>query len=204
MRLADRQDGGSRLAAMPGPVKTTLVAGLCTVALAGCGGSDGTIPSQDSDQLLSLLDALRSDVENSRCDLVAGHAQELASAVDSLPESVDPEVRKGVSQATAQIVELSQDPDQCASTTGASGPAEATSTSTTEPETTSTTTTTTEEATSTDETTSEETTTDEQPTDETTTDEQPPPDQGNGEGNQGNGLGNGGPASGGITGGKRP
>ncbi len=106
----------------------------------------------NADQLLNQLDALQTDLETGRCDFVAGHAQEVRAAATELPATVDPEVKQGVLEATDQIVELSQDPDQCSSSSGATGETDSTSTDTstaeeptTAPTTTSTETTTAEE-----------------------------------------------------------
>jgi hypothetical protein len=163
------QKRASRLAAMPRKLRKTLLACALAATIAGCGSDDGTIPSNDADQLLTQLDAIQSDIESGDCELAHSHAVQLAEAVGQLPSDVDPKVREGLTEASTHVVELSGDPAQCEQTTGATGETGATSTTTEE-------TTTTEEPT---------TTTDEEPT---TTTEQ---DQGQDEGNQGNGTSQG-------------
>jgi len=205
MTLPERPEPTSRLAAMRGRAKTTLAAFACAAiaaAGAGCGGGDdsgGTIPPGNADQLLNQLDALQTDLETGRCDFVAGHAEEVRAAATQLPATVDPEVKQGVLEATDQIVELSQDPDQCSSSSGATGETDSTSTdtSTAEEPTTAPTTTSTETTTAEEEPTQPE---GEQGSDQGGQTETPP--QGGGE-PQGGGQDEGGgeAPSGGIAGG---
>jgi hypothetical protein len=160
---AGGRHGASRLAAMPGRLRNTLLASLLALALAGCGsGDEGTIPPDKSETLISLTQAVQSDVANGDCDAARQHANELADQVRALPTPVEPDVRDALEKAAANLVEQTQDTDQCKSTTGASGP---TGTEpTTEPSTT--------EPTTTETTTEKETTTEEEPaTEETTTTE---------------------------------
>jgi hypothetical protein len=186
---------------MPGRLRTIVLACALATALAGCGsGGDGTIPKQDADNLVSLLDGIESDLAAHDCDLIPQHVNAFAEQVNSLPPEVDDEVQKGLIQGADRLVELSKQPEQCQDVSGASG-----ATSTTE----ETTTTTTEP---------EETTTTTEPEETTTTttqpeEESPPANGGNeqggngngpplevpGEGNPGGGRG-GGSDSGGLTG----
>ncbi len=193
----------SRLAAMRGTLRNSLLMCAFALALAGCGSDDGTIPPGDADNLLNQIDAVRDAVQEGDCDLAQSHAEELISQVDELPNDVDPEVAGALTKAAANLDDLAANPDQCTET-GASGipgaqPTETTDTTeTVEPETTTT----------------ETTTTDEEPPEEETTTIEPPPDDepqedpgqqpptGN-QGGQGGGAGGGGaPPSGGVEGGK--
>jgi hypothetical protein len=166
------------------------------VALTGCGsGDEGTIPQDSANDLLTTLDGIESSLGSGDCSLIPGLVNNFVEQVNALPAEVDDEVERGLTQAAANLVELSQDPGQCEEVTGASGEDEVETTpTTTEPETSTTTT--------------------ETETDTTTTDEeQPPPDQdeggdegtppaelpGGGEGGGGSG-GRGGSDSGGLTG----
>ena len=158
-----------RLAAMRGRTPKTLLACVLAIAIAGCGGNDeGTIPSDQADQLLTQLDAMQNDIETGNCALIDDHAKSFAIRVSQLPEDVDPEVRKGLTEASAQVVDLSDEPGQCETVTGASGPEGAE-----------------EETTTTEE---EPTTTEEETTTTTTTDEEEPTEpeesQGQPEGNE--------------------
>ena len=147
---------------MPARLRIMVLACALPATLAGCGGGDdGTIPSGQSDELLRQLDAIQNDIQTGNCDLVDDHAQAFAAAVSALPDDVDPKVRQGLTEASTQVVELSQQPDQCETTTGATGPEGVEETTTTEETTTE------DEPTS----TTEETTT-------TEPDEEAPPDDG--------------------------
>jgi hypothetical protein len=167
-------------------------------ALTGCGsGDEGTIPQDSANDLLTTLDGIESSLGSGDCTLIPGLVNNFVEQVNALPSEVDDEVERGLTQAAANLVELSQDPGQCEPVTGQGG---------VEPEATSTEAET--QTTTTDTETETDTTTDEQ-----TDEEQPPPDQdeggdegtppaelpGGGEGGGGDG-GRGGSDSGGLTG----
>jgi hypothetical protein len=138
---------------MPGRLRNTLLAGALAIAIGGCGGDDeGSIPNDDSAELLRLVDSIESETQNGNCELAQQQALEFSARVDALPQDVDPEVRQGLDEASQQIEDLTQDPTECA-VTGATDPSEVETTTEEEPE----------------------TTTDEEP--ETTTDEEPPPEE---------------------------
>jgi hypothetical protein len=193
MRRRVPQRAVSRLAAMPGRAQITLLACLCAAAIAGCGSDEeGTIPSQNSEQLISLLDAIERDVASGDCELAQDHAQEFVAGVNLLPADVDREVKGGLQEAAGRLAQLSTDTSQC-ETTGASGPEGVEPVEpTTEPAVTDTTSTT--------------TTGDEQPPPEDTGDDsgqgppQTPPGQGGTPPGQQNTGGDDGPTSGGIGG----
>jgi hypothetical protein len=146
-----------RLAAMRR--KTSLLACIAALAIAGCGSSDGgTIPPDDANNLLNQLEAVQSDVRAGDCENAQQHAQEFVAGVNALPSDVDHDVASELTKAADNLRGLTEDPRQCAS--GASGEEGAQTTETTDttetdttaaPTTTPTTTTTTEEATTTDE-----------------------------------------------------
>lgn len=189
---AGRRGRVSRLAAMPGRLRTSLLAGACALALAGCGSGDGgTIPQGDSDVLISLTQDVQNDVANGDCEAAREHANELADRVRALPKQVEPEVRNALEGAAANLVEQTQQASQCQQATGASGPtgAEATTAPTTE-----TTPTTTEEST-------EPTTTEEETTTTTTTTEESGPGNSQGQGPTTTPPGQGGEAPGQAEGG---
>jgi hypothetical protein len=187
-----------RLAAMPGRLRTTLLTCALAAAVGGCGsGNDGTIPKQDADNLVSVLDGIESDLAAHDCALIPQHVSAFADQVNALPQEVDDEVEKGLIQGADQLIELSKEPGQCEDVSGVSG---ATST---EPDTT---TTESVESSTTSSTTSTSTT--------TQSDEESPPEQNGGNqdngplevpgGGEGGGGGrSGGNASGGLEGGKR-
>jgi hypothetical protein len=159
---------------MAGRTRISLLVCLFAFGLAGCGSNDGTIPSEQAGDMLALLDALQSDVQDGQCDHVTGTAQEFSSRVQNLPSDVDSDVRNALTKAAAHLDELAAAPSACTPVeTGATGPSDVETT----PDTT-----TTEETTP---TTTEETTT------TTTTDEEAPTEPDNN--GSGNGSGNGEP-----------
>ena len=192
---------GNRLAAMPGRLRIPVLA--CTLALAlllvGCGsGEGGTIPSEDADNLVRLLDAIENDLASQNCEVVDDHVGEFASEVNSLPSEVDDEVEKGLTQASARLIELSRQPGQCEEVTGATGVTGTESTPST---------TTTEESTTSSTTTSTSTTT--EPEEEEPPADQDQDDEGGDEpietpGGGGDGTGGRSSDSGGLEGGKGP
>lgn len=175
---------------MPARVRTIVLVCALAAAVGGCGsGNDGTIPSGDSENLVGLLDAIESDIASHNCDVVDDHADQFASAVNGLPAEVDDKVKQGLTEASARLIELSKEPGQCESVSGASGPTGTESSTTT-------TTTTTEPST----TSSSTSTTSTQPEEQS-----PPQENNNGQGNGPPGGGTGGRSSdsGGLEGGKR-
>jgi hypothetical protein len=143
---------------MPGRMRNTLLACAVAASLAGCGsGDDGTIPQDEAENLVRTLDGVETALASRDCDEVVAHADEFRDQVNALPADVDTEVRQGLEQGAAHLVELSNEPEQCGSVTGTSGeqgeqPSSTTTetaveeaTTTTEPTTTSTTTTEAEE-----------------------------------------------------------
>jgi hypothetical protein len=199
----------TRLGAMLGRTRIALLTGIFALGITGCGGNDGTIPKDDSQQLLNMLTLLENQVETGDCTLAEGTATKIDAAISNLPDSVDPEVQDALSKGAENLTELAKNPDQC--TEGASGAQGAQTTDTTS----TTTTTTSTEPTSTTETTPETTTSQGDGTGQTQPSNTPPghqpPTPGNetppgGGGQTGGPRGEGGgPASGGVTipGGKR-
>ena len=157
----------SRLAAMPGRAQISLLACLCAAALAGCGSDDGgTIPSQNSAALLSLLSGIEENVAGGNCDLAQEQAGDFVDEVNQLPADVGSEVKGALQAAAARLVDLAADPEQCEAITGDTGLGGVQSTPvepTTEPEVTTT----------------------EEMTTETTT--EPPPDEGDDDSDDGGG-----------------
>ncbi len=133
----------SRLAAMAGRTRISLLVCLFAFGLAGCGSNDGTIPSEQAGDMLALLDALQSDVQDGQCDHVTGTAEEFSSRVQNLPSDVDSDVRNALTKAAAHLDELASAPSACTPVeTGATGPSDVQTTpdTTTTEETTPTTT----------------------------------------------------------------
>lgn len=124
MSVRGRLGALTRLAAMPGRLRISLLATVAALVLAGCGsGDDGTIPEENGNALLDVLDSLDADVSDGSCDSVPGLAEEFALRVEALPAEVDAEVKSELVDAAANLQDLSQDPPECADsgTTGEGG-----------------------------------------------------------------------------------
>ena len=153
--------------------------------MSACGGDDeGTIPPDAGQRLLDQLAQVEGAVDAGDCDRAQEAAVTFATGVSDLPPEVDGDVRDGLVDASAQLEELSADPQQCIETgaTGETGtvPPPATTDATTE-------------------TTTTDDTTTEPPPDDGPQDGPPdePPGGGNGDPGGGNGNGGGGDGSGG-------
>jgi hypothetical protein len=192
----------TRLAAMLGRTPIALLAGVFAIAIGGCGGSDdGSIPSSDSTKLLTLLSQLQSYVSTGDCALAEDAAADVTTAVQALPDGVDPDVETALAKGADHLAELTKDPTQCTD----AGPSGETGVQTTETTSTTSTETSTTESTSTpDETTPSEDTGETPPTGTPPGQDEQTPPAGNGQGTQGGGNG-GAPTSGGVNppGGKR-
>ena len=142
----------TRLAAMPG-IRARLTCALAVAAgaslLAACGGGeDGTIPQDAGDQLLARLASIEEAVNSGDCETARVDAIELTGTVNTLPDDVDPEVKKGLIQGAAKLQELTEDPTQCVEPDiGTTDVTESTTTSSSTTSTTESTTTTTDEET---------------------------------------------------------
>jgi hypothetical protein len=190
---------------MPRRTQIALLAGVFAIAIGGCGGDNGTIPTQDSEELLNMLAQVESLVETGDCAVAATSAGQLTDAINELPEDVDPEVQSALTKGASNLLALTKDPDNCTGegNTGEEG-AQTTETETTESSTTETATSTVEQT-----STIEEPTEETQPVEPTEGNQAPPTVDGSDQGPQGGGPGatggGGGPASGGVDvpGGKR-
>ena len=134
-----RRKARTRLAAMRARKRIGLLATVFAISLAGCGGSDeGTIPSDQSDTLLGLLDQVQNSVSVGDCDLAQKNAEELVDTVNNLPAEVDNEVQGALTRASEQLANLAENPDECVDegTSGVEGVDEDASTDPTTSETT--------------------------------------------------------------------
>jgi hypothetical protein len=188
---------------MLGRTRIALLAGVLTIGIAGCGGDDGTIPQSQSEQLLNILASLQNQVDDGNCAVAQSTVQQLNSAIQDLPSSVDTKVKDALERGTANLSDLTQDPQKCTSASGATGASGAETTDSTYSTPTTTPDTTTEAETTTDETsTPEEDTGDQPPSGPQPGHETPPAGD---QGPQGGPQTGGGPTTGGVTipGGKR-
>ena len=87
----------------------------CALAMSACGGEDeeGTIPQDQGDQIVALLDQLDQRVDDGNCVAAQATALEIVRRVEALPEEVDGELRETLVTASGNLVTQSRDSDQC-------------------------------------------------------------------------------------------
>lgn len=86
----------------------------CALAMSACGGNDeeGTIPQDQGDQIVALLDQLDQRVDDGNCVAAQATALEIVRRVEALPEEVDGELRETLVTASGNLVSQSRS-DQC-------------------------------------------------------------------------------------------
>jgi outer membrane murein-binding lipoprotein Lpp len=161
------------IAAMPKGLRPILLALFLAAAAAGvlgCGGSNGpdpSIPSQQAAVLNSKIDEIAANVQVGSCLVAAEKTDDLISDVQSLPSSVNSDVKTALANGANQLKLLLADPNECQGRTTTS------ETTTSTPSTTESTTTERTQSTTT-------TPTQTQPTTTTQTQTTPPPTTGSG------------------------
>jgi hypothetical protein len=87
----------------------------CALAMSACGGNDeeGTIPEDQGNQIVALLDQLDQRVDDGNCAGAQATAQEIVNRVEALPQAVDGELRETLVTASDNLVSQTRDPDQC-------------------------------------------------------------------------------------------
>ncbi len=122
------------IAAMPKKLRPILLALFLAAAAAGvlgCGGSSGPDPSLSSQEaavLSSKIDEIQANVQVGSCVVAQDKTDDLIADVQSLPSSVNDQVKTALENGANQLKILLGDPSQCQGRT----------TSTTSPTTTST------------------------------------------------------------------
>jgi hypothetical protein len=133
-----------------------LLAGVATaLAVTSCGGSSaGDLPAADAQQLNSELSDVQTLFNQGGCTAASQHVDGLIARIQSLPDSVDSDLRQALANGANHLKNLLDDPKNCpvtstgaTTTTPSTTPTTTTSTTTTEtkpttPTTTPTTTTT--------------------------------------------------------------
>lgn len=109
---------GHRLAAMSKSKRrraTSAAFAAAMMGLAGCGGSgdEGTIPSQNADELLQQLSLVETNVADGNCTTATTEAQQFVLAVNALPKDVGAETKEGLRDAGENLVAMTQDPAEC-------------------------------------------------------------------------------------------
>ncbi len=135
-----------------------LLAGVATaLAVASCGGSSaGDLPAADAQQLNSELSDVQTLFNQGGCTAASQHVDGLIARIQSLPDSVDSDLRQALANGANHLKNLLDDPKNCpvtstaaTTTTPSTTPTTTTSTTTTETKpTTSSSTTTTSSSTS--------------------------------------------------------
>lgn len=130
------------------------------MALVSCGdgGSDeGLLPGDTASEIVANLDTVEELAASGDCASAAATVEQVAAQIDSLPDSVDPQLRNALVDGTQQLVDVVNRPGSCE-------PATTTETTTTDTETDTDT-----DITETETTEPEQTTTEPEPTTTQTT-----------------------------------
>lgn len=139
------------------PLLSLLLTALAAVAAPACGIGDGggeSIPPGVGEVLLADLQSVEEAVAAGDCETAQQDAEAFSATLAELPADVPGDVEAALVRGAERLVELANDPDQCAATGATGATDEQTTTTETEPvepvEPTTTTTTTTEQETTTD------------------------------------------------------
>jgi hypothetical protein len=107
------------IAAMPKGLRPILLALFLAAAAAGvlgCGGSSGpdpSIPSQEAAVLNSKIDEINANVQVGSCLVASEKTDDLISDIQSLPSSVNSDVKTALANGANQLKLLLADPNQC-------------------------------------------------------------------------------------------
>jgi hypothetical protein len=107
------------IAAMPKGLRPIFLALLLAAAAAGvlgCGGSSGpdpSIPSQEAAVLSSKIDEIAANVQVGSCLVASEKTDDLISDVQSLPSSVNSDVKTALANGANQLKLLLADPSEC-------------------------------------------------------------------------------------------
>jgi hypothetical protein len=116
---------------------------LATLALGGCGSSDDDIPKRSADEMLGLIEEIRTAVNDGRCDDAAADTSTLSVTITGLdqgdvPDDVITAIDAGAVRL-ASLVETECGAEETTTTTTETTTAEETTTTTTDEDTTTTT-----------------------------------------------------------------
>ena len=138
------------IAAMPKLLRSLSLALMVAVAAliaAGCGGNNSPDPSIDQTDaavLTSKIQEIRANVDNGSCLVAADRTDDLITDIESLPASVNNDVKTALLNGANNLKLQLVNPDKCAGRpTTTTAPTTTAETTTTEPTTTSQPTTTT-------------------------------------------------------------
>jgi hypothetical protein len=83
------------------------------MVVAACGGDEGTIPTENGNEMLATLDDIQSDVDDRDCTAAQTDASQFIALVDQLPAEVGVKTKKALFDAGRNLADLAQDPEQC-------------------------------------------------------------------------------------------
>ncbi len=104
--------------------------GLCAALLVACGDSNGLLPSDRGGDLGAKLDAVSSAVDAGKCHQARSAGAELTRKISSLPASVDPKLKRALSDGARTVQRRARSDCRPASTSTPSTSTTAPSTST--------------------------------------------------------------------------
>lgn len=115
--------------------------GLCAALLVACGDSNGLLPSDRGGDLGAKLDAVSSAVDAGKCRQARSAGAELTRKISSLPASVDPKLKRALSDGARTVQRRARSDCRPASTstpsTSTTAPSISTPSASTPPPTTS-------------------------------------------------------------------
>ena len=140
MTTPSAQTTRASIAAMPKPLRATVLALVLTASSAGvigCGssGPDPSIPPENAQTLLAKIAEIKANVDVGSCLVAAAKTDDLLADIADLPSSVNSDVQQALDSGANNLKLLLTDPSKCA------GRTDTTTTETTTPSTTEETTT---------------------------------------------------------------
>jgi hypothetical protein len=111
--------GQASIAAMPKklrPILLALFVALASAGVLGCGGSSGPDPSLSANEaavLSSKIDEINANVQVGSCLVASDKTDDLISDIQSLPSSVNSDVKAALQSGANQLKLLLADPSQC-------------------------------------------------------------------------------------------
>jgi hypothetical protein len=111
----------TRLAAMSVGGRVSLLAIAAATLVAGCGGDEGTIPTENSEQLVERLNEIEGAIPEGDCDGAQNSANLFVEQVADLPGDVDAEVKRLLTAGGERLQQLATEQCEEPPPTGASG-----------------------------------------------------------------------------------
>jgi hypothetical protein len=98
------------------PILLALLLAASAAGVLGCGGSSGpdpSIPSQEAAVLNSKIDEINANVQVGSCLVASEKTDDLISDIQSLPSSVNSDVKTALANGANQLKLLLADPNEC-------------------------------------------------------------------------------------------